>query len=64
VVDPVEEVGQRDLQDDRVQLLAGVVLGGGLRDLVGDPGGAVLDPGGGLGQRQRGTLLLGEERGL
>ncbi len=38
--------------------------GSGVPDLVGHARRAVLDPGGGLGQRERGPLLLGEERRL
>jgi glucosylceramidase len=63
-VDPVEEVGQGDVQHDRGQLGLGEVGSGGVPDLVGDPDRAVLDPGGGLGQLQHRPLGVGEQRGL
>ncbi len=63
-VDPVEEVGQRDLQIERGQLPLVEVGGRRVPDLVGHPRRAVLDAGGRLGQRERRPLRLGEERRL
>ena len=52
-VEPVEQVGDGDHQDDRGELLLVEVRGGGVPDLVADRVGAVGQPRRGLGQRQR-----------
>ena len=50
-VEPVEQVGHRDHEHDRGELLLVEVGGGRVPDVVGDRVGPVGQPGGGLGQR-------------
>src|SRR5215472_2675290 len=61
-VEAVEQVGHADHEHDRGQFLLVVMIRGGVPDRVRDRVGAVGQPGGGLGQRQRGPLAVGEIR--
>src|SRR5262249_14867019 len=63
-VDAVEEVGHRHHQHQRPELPLVVVPGGLGPDLVGDRARPVGEPGGRLGERQRGPLGVVEARVL
>src|SRR4051812_39435711 len=60
-VDPVEQVGERDHQNDRGQFLLVEVVGRRGPDLIGDRVRPVRQPRRGLGQRKRRTLGVREQ---
>jgi len=63
-VEPIEEAGRGDHEDDGCEPLLVVMAGGLVPDLVRHRICAVAEPGGGLGQRQRGPLGVGKVRRL
>src|SRR5690242_18724519 len=63
-VEPVEEVGRGDHEDERRETPLVIVAGRRVPDLVGDRVGPVAEPGHRLGERQRGPFGLGIIRSL